>query len=73
MRRICPTSWLSNLPLFCEIAHPLVASFRPEARRRDISVARLILDMLDVIAADGLVGAVLDDGYPSPPPRPRAY
>ena len=44
--------------------------FSAKARRRDVSVARLVFDLLDTIAADGLVGAVLDDGHPSSP-EPR--
>jgi hypothetical protein len=33
---------------------------RPEARRRDVPVVRLIRDLLDTIARDGLTAAVLD-------------
>ena len=56
--------------LSVELEHGLVAAFRPEARRRDVSVGRLVLDLLDTIAADGLVTAVLDDN-PHPPPARR--
>jgi hypothetical protein len=52
--------------LSIEIEHALVAALRPEARRRDVSVARLVYDLLGMIAADGLVTAVLDDDPPSP-------
>jgi hypothetical protein len=62
--------------LSVEIEHALVAALRPEARRRDVSVARLVYDLLGMIAADGLVTAVLDDSPPSParrgPGRPRS-
>jgi hypothetical protein len=62
--------------LSIEIEHALVAALRPEARRRDVSVARLVYDLLGMIAADGLVTAVLDDDPPSParrgPGRPRS-
>jgi hypothetical protein len=51
--------------LSIELEHAVVAAFRPEARRRDVSVARLVQDLLGTIAADGLVTAVLDD---LPPP-----
>jgi hypothetical protein len=36
--------------------------FRVEAARRDMPVKRLLLDLLDTIAADHLTGAILDDG-----------
>jgi hypothetical protein len=62
--------------LSIEIEHSLAATLRPEARRRDVSVARLALDLLGAIASDGLVTAVLDDDPPSParrgPGRPRS-
>jgi hypothetical protein len=40
--------------------HALVARLRPEARRRDMPVKRLVHDLLDVIVRDGLTAAVLD-------------
>ena len=49
--------------LSIEIEHALVAALRLEARRRDVSVARLVYDLLGMIAADGLVTAVLDDPH----------
>jgi hypothetical protein len=62
--------------LSVEIEHTVVAAFRPEARRRDVSVAPLVQDLLGMIAADGLVTAVLDDSPPSRarrgPGRPRS-
>jgi hypothetical protein len=53
-----------------EIDHALILALRPEAARRDMTVPRLINDLLDVIASDGLVGAVLDidDNARAPPP-----
>ena len=43
-----------------QIDHALVVRLRPEAARRDVPVVRLIHDLLDVIARDGLTAAVLD-------------
>jgi hypothetical protein len=37
------------------------ASLRPAARQRDTTVPRLIADVIEAVAADGLVTAVLDD------------
>ena len=51
------------------IEHALVAALRPPARRRDVSVARLVYDLLGMIAADGLVTAILDDDHPLPARR----
>jgi hypothetical protein len=36
-------------------------ALRPEAARRDVSVDRLVRDLLDVIAEDKLATAILDD------------
>ena len=47
-------------PTVVEIDHALIVKLRPEARRRDAPVTRLICDLLDTIARDGLTGAVLD-------------
>jgi hypothetical protein len=47
--------------LSVEIEHAVVVALRPEARRRDISVARLVHDLLNVIATDQLTTAILDD------------
>jgi hypothetical protein len=44
--------------LSIEIEHALVAAL---ARRRDVSVARLVHDLLNVIATDQLTTAILDD------------
>ena len=41
-----------------EIEHALVAAL---ARRRDVSVARLVHDLLNVVATDQLTTAILDD------------
>jgi hypothetical protein len=46
-----------------EVDHSIVVSLRPEARRRDVPVARRVRDLLDAIGDEpGLVGAILDDG-----------
>jgi hypothetical protein len=46
-----------------EVDHSIVVSLRPEARRRDVPVARLVRDLLDRVGAEpSLVGAILDDG-----------
>jgi hypothetical protein len=44
-----------------EIDERVVWSLRGEASRRDVPVARLIHDLLDIIAADRLTTAILDD------------
>jgi hypothetical protein len=50
-------------PMTVEVDHTVVVSLRPEARRRDVPVARLVRDLLDRVGAEpGLVGAILDDG-----------
>ncbi len=48
-------------PMLLELEHELVRKLRPEAARRGLSVAALVRDLLDVVAADQLVGAILDD------------
>jgi hypothetical protein len=49
-------------PMTVEVDHSIVVSLRPEARRRDVPVARLVRDLLDRVGAEpGLVGAILDD------------
>lgn len=45
-----------------DIDRATVAALRPEAWARQVSVNDLIRRVLDVVAADGLVGAILDDG-----------
>lgn len=44
-----------------DVPRVTLSGLRPAARARDISVVRLICDLWEVIVADGLVGAVLDD------------
>jgi hypothetical protein len=44
-----------------EISIGAIRALRPAARQRDTTVARLINDLVEVVAADGLVSAVLDD------------
>jgi hypothetical protein len=44
-----------------EIEESVVRGLRGEASRRQVPVARLIRDLLDVIATDRLTTAVLDD------------
>jgi hypothetical protein len=44
-----------------EISIAVIRALRPQAARRDVSVQRLISDVIEVVAADGLVSAVLDD------------
>ena len=44
-----------------EIEHTLIAALRPEARQRDISVVRLINNLLAVTIEDQLTQAILDD------------
>ncbi len=48
-------------PLTVEVAPDVIRGLRPEAARRGLSVAALVRDLLDVVAADQLVGAILDD------------
>ena len=47
-------------PTMVALDHSLVVRLRPEAARRDVPVVRLIHDLLDTIARDGLTTAVLD-------------
>jgi hypothetical protein len=50
-------------PMTIEVDHTVVVSLRPEARRRDVPVARLVRDLLDRVGEEpALVGAILDDG-----------
>ena len=51
---------LCHPPTVVEVDHALVVRLRPEAARRDMPVVRLIHDLLDTIARDGLTAAVLD-------------
>jgi hypothetical protein len=43
-----------------EVDHALVLRLRPQAVRRDVSVQRLLLDLINVIVRDRLTAAVLD-------------
>jgi hypothetical protein len=43
------------------VQHAVIMALRPEARRRDVSVDRLIQDLLSVIVTDHLTTAVLGD------------
>jgi hypothetical protein len=54
----------TTIPLL--IDRDIVVRLRPAAIKRDLSVVRLVEELLDVIASDGLVGAVLDDGAGRP-------
>lgn len=45
-----------------ELDHDLVVQFRVEAAKRKLTVPQLVRELLDVIAADGLTAAILDDG-----------
>jgi hypothetical protein len=49
-------------PLRVEVSHDLVLAYRKEAARRDVSVQRLVAELLDRIAGDQLTSAILDDG-----------
>ena len=51
---------LCHPPTMVALDHALVVRLRLEAARRDVPVVRLIYDLLDTIARDGLTGAVLD-------------
>jgi hypothetical protein len=57
-------------PTIVEIAHETVLGLRREAVKRETTVERLAKDLLDVIAADNLVAAVLDDQYITMPLTP---
>jgi hypothetical protein len=48
-----------------ELEHLVAVRLRRAAAVRDVPVKRLINNLLDVIASDQLVDAVLDDGEPS--------
>jgi hypothetical protein len=53
-----------------EITTDLVARFRREAVIRDMPVRALMLQLLDVIVSDKLIGAILDYETPLPPRKP---
>jgi hypothetical protein len=44
-----------------EVEHTTIVALRPEALRRDVSVERLVQNILDVLVTDKLVTTVLDD------------
>ncbi|MBT2131202.1 hypothetical protein [Aliiroseovarius lamellibrachiae] len=44
------------------INQSLIASFRPEAKRRGLTETQLARRILERVCEDGLIGAVLDDG-----------
>jgi hypothetical protein len=48
-------------PIKVEIEHDLITRLRPEAAQREVSVDRLIRDLLDIIVDDKLTTAILDD------------
>jgi hypothetical protein len=45
-----------------ELEHDIVVRFRVEAAKREKTVPQLIRELLDVIVADKLTNAILDDG-----------
>jgi hypothetical protein len=49
-----------------ELGGDVLAYFRREAARRDLTTYQLVRDLLDVIATDALVPAVLDNGGSDP-------
>jgi hypothetical protein len=52
-----------------EIATELANRFRREAVTREMPVRSLLLELLDIIAHDKLIDAILDRDAPEPPPR----
>jgi hypothetical protein len=44
-----------------EISHDAVRALRLAVRDRDTTVPRLVRDLIEVVAADNLIAAVLDD------------
>ena len=54
-------------PVVVPVDYRLLLKLRQEAAKRDLSVGRLVGDLLEAIAADNLTAAVLD----APPSRPR--
>jgi hypothetical protein len=63
MRRSRPTAPQVHTypPVLLKVEHGIVVRLRREAARRDWPVERLISELLDAIATDRLVDAVLDD------------
>ena len=56
-----PTQAQTRAPAKIEVEHDLITRLRPEAARREVTVNRLIRDLLDVIVDDKLTTAILDD------------
>jgi hypothetical protein len=57
--------------LIVEIDSNTTAALRPAARARDLPVRSLVISLIEAIARDSLVDAVLDDDKaPLPPPAP---
>jgi hypothetical protein len=48
-------------PLVIRLENDVVRRLRPAAARRDLNVQALVVALLDAIAEDGLIDAVLDD------------
>jgi hypothetical protein len=53
------------------LGHDLLVILHREAALRDMSIDHFVAAMLDVIVADDLTRAVMDDQPPAPPPPPR--
>ena len=60
-RRPRPTQAQTGSPAKIEVEHDLITRLRPEAARREVSVDRLIRDLLDIIVDDKLTTAILDN------------
>lgn len=56
----------NTVALELELDRGVAVCLRREAARRDTTLDYLVHHLLDVIAADGLTGAILDDGDHSP-------
>ena len=56
-----------------ELPHQTACGLRREAAKRETTLQRLAVELLDLVVDDGLVGAVLDvdDGAPAEPPHER--
>jgi hypothetical protein len=55
-----------HAPMVVEVDHASVVRLRPEARRRDVPLKRLVTDLLDRVGEEpGLIGAILDDDRPT--------
>jgi hypothetical protein len=49
-------------PLCIEVEAAVIRQLRPEAAKRGLNITSLIRNLLDVVATDHLVTAILDDG-----------